>query len=299
MPSTVQLQLGGPLFFAAVIISNAIWDSAIAGVGVEPPRVQPVMSFVWCNHRRGAAEHRKRNAMAAVHLVAKFFMVAGVRAPAGVCPDRQGPGCLSKLPVWLRQLAGLNATEALQLLAEHAQKVPAELWERVETQYNSGVKAARCGLTLLQPGELARNFASLIPTSAGAEVVPVNHPATLSGVGNHNGTFYYIAAGVGCGIREAEEVCTAASIYGQHDHDAAVDVLCKDRPRLQEGFRCIGACEIDAYCQQVWGPRFRCTWHRPLQLQATCVRRCLSASQQCRFSERTIRVLPSMATFAH
>jgi hypothetical protein len=147
--------------------------------------------------------------MAAVLIVAEFFTTAGVRAPAGVCPDRQGPGCLSELPVWIRQLAGLNATEALQRLAERSKSVSPNLWARVETEYNAGVRAARCGLTLLKPGELAQKYASLFPTGAGREVVSGNLPARPSVVGTPKGTFYYIAAGVGCGIKEAEEVCAA------------------------------------------------------------------------------------------
>jgi hypothetical protein len=210
MPSTAQLQLGGPFFLAATIIVNALRDSPTGTVGVEPPRVQSIMTFVTLNNLR-AARHRKRNAMAAVIIVADFFTAADVRAPAGVCPDRQGPGCLNKLPVWLRQLAQLDATEALQRLAEHSPSVSAKLWARVETEYNTGARAARCGLALLRPGELATMYASLFTTSAGREMVSGNLPVPSTGVGTPRpmGTFYYIAAGVGCGIKEAEKVCAA------------------------------------------------------------------------------------------
>jgi hypothetical protein len=168
-----------------------------------------VLSFVYFNAARARTAGRKRAALAAVHIAATFSIAAGVRAPAGVCPDWQGPSpeCLSRMPKWLGNLAALNATEALMRLKEHAQSVKAELWKRVEAEYNAGVKAARFGLTMLEPGELGRSFVCLLlPTSAGQEVSAGNLRAPPSGIGAPKGRFYYIAAGVGCGIKEAEEV---------------------------------------------------------------------------------------------
>jgi hypothetical protein len=175
MPSAAQLQLGGPFFLAALIIANAIRKSSVGSEGVEPPRVQSVASFVWYNGNANgrSPKSRKRTALAAVHIAATFFIASGIRAPAGVCPDRPGPP-LTKMPAWLGQLAALNATEALQRLAEHAQSVPARVWVRVEAEFNSAVKSARVGLTLLEPGELARSYAGLFPTNAREEVSSVS-----------------------------------------------------------------------------------------------------------------------------
>jgi hypothetical protein len=217
MSSGVQLRLGGPLFLNTLIIANASRDSAADAVGAKPPKVQSVVSFVTPTASRKSVAERRRTALAAVHIAATFFVAAGVRAPAGVCPDRKGPSPerLSKLPPWLAQVAALNAMEALQCLARSTQSIPAKLRTRVESEYNAGVKAAGCGLKPLERGELARNFASMLPSSAGDGVPTGKLAPTPSSLPAPKGRFYYIAAGVGCGIKEAEEVCSDPILNGK------------------------------------------------------------------------------------
>jgi hypothetical protein len=211
MPSPVQLKLGGPLFVTALIIANAQWNSVVECVGVEPPRVQSVLSFTAFNATRASGPGWKRTAMAAVRIAASFFQSAGIAPPAGICPDRQGAGCLRKLPAWLGQLAALRPAEALRLLAEHLQHVPEKVWTQVEAEYNAGVKAAGLpGLALLKAGSLASRAACLLP--AHCEAINVHYAAVSAGTAAPKGRFFYIAAGVGCGIKEIQEVCTTATI---------------------------------------------------------------------------------------
>jgi hypothetical protein len=145
MPSAVQLQLGGPLFLTTLIIANAQGHAASATCkGAGPPRVQSVMFSTAQSSSQALCRSRGQEALAAIHIAASFLRDAGVRAPAGVCPDRRGPSCLSKLPTWLGQVAALSGSAALVLLAEHARCVPPDVWQRVEAEYNDGVNVARC-----------------------------------------------------------------------------------------------------------------------------------------------------------
>jgi hypothetical protein len=144
--------------------------------------------------------------MAAVHIAASFFRSAGIDTLAGVCPERPGPGCLRKLPSWLGQLAALSSAEALALLSEHVLRVPKKLWSQVEAEYNAGVRAANCpGLALMLEGSLASRAACF--GKAHCEHVSVNLASAPAGP---KGRFYYIAAGVGSGIADIQEVCAKA-----------------------------------------------------------------------------------------
>jgi hypothetical protein len=194
----------------ALIIANAKWNSIVDRVGVEPPRVQSVLSFTVFNAAKASVAGRKRAAMAAVRIVAFMFQTAGVAAPAGVCPDRQGPGCLRKLPAWLGQLADLRPAEALGLLADHIDLVPDKVWSQVEAEYNAGVKTAGLpGLALLHAGALADQAARIASARCVLSNVPL--PTDPGGSVGAKGRFFYIAAGVGCGIKEVQEVRGSSS----------------------------------------------------------------------------------------
>jgi hypothetical protein len=161
------------------------------------------MSFTVYNVAKAAAAGRRRAAMAAVVIAASFFRRAGKAAPAGVCPERSGPGCLKKLPAWLAQLDALTPAEALRLLADHVRSVPDKLWTLVEAEYNAGVRASGVpGMALLEAGSLARRAALL--ASLPCDVTNVHCPAVSAGIRPYR--FYYIAAGVGCGIEEVQQV---------------------------------------------------------------------------------------------
>jgi hypothetical protein len=109
-------------------------------------------------------------------------------------------------------------------------------------------------MALLKPGEMASRAASLKRSvTANREIVSVISTAA----GRRGRRYYYIAAGIGCGIKELEEVCTTALSYAGAcllvyslplTISRAVTVV---RLAVQEGYVCVGACEIDEYCQQV------------------------------------------------
>lgn len=188
---------------AALIIANARWNAVVECVGVAPPRVQSVMSFTMYNAAKASAAGRKRAAMAAIFIASSFFGRAGIAAPAGVCPERSGPGCLKKLPAWLGQLDALRPAEALRLLADNCGSVPEKVWTLVEAEYNAGVKACCLpGMALLDAGSLASKAALL--ASLPCDVTNALCPAVSAGV--PTGRFFYIAAGVGCGIKEVQQV---------------------------------------------------------------------------------------------
>jgi hypothetical protein len=210
MPSVVQLKLGGPLFLAALIIVRAKWLSLECRVGLEPPRLQSVMSFTVFNATRASAAGRKRAAVAAVRIVSSFFIQAGISAPAGVYLDPQAPGCLGKLPAWLGQLAALGPREGLKLLSDNVAGVPEKLWAQVESEYNSGVRLATAPLVQLSAGDLASKAGEIVRHVSGPEEVH-ELPVPAAGPRAPRGRFFYIAAGVGSGIAEIQQVCGCVS----------------------------------------------------------------------------------------
>jgi hypothetical protein len=210
MPSIVQLKLGGPLFLAAIIIVRAKWLSLEYRAGLEPPRLQSVMSFTVFNATRATAPGRKRAAVAAVRVVSSFLIQAGVSAPAGVYLDPQAPGCLGKLPAWLGQLAALGPREGLELLSYNVAVVPEKLWAQVESEYNSGVRLATAPLLQLSAGDLASK-AALIARHVSCSVHTHELPVPAAGPRAPRGRFFYIAAGVGSGIAEIQQVCGCLS----------------------------------------------------------------------------------------
>jgi hypothetical protein len=212
MPSVAQLKLGGPLFLAALIIVRAKWESSDCNTGVEPPRLQSVMAFTAFNATRASAAGRKRAAVAAVRVVSSFFLQAGVVAPAGVHLDPQAPGCLGKLPSWLGQLAAIGPREGLELLSDHVAGVPKKLWAQVESEYNSGVRLVTAPLLPLSAGDLASKAALIArEVSCSVPALQLNFPVPAVGPRAPRGRFFYIAAGVGSGIAEMQQVCGCLS----------------------------------------------------------------------------------------
>jgi hypothetical protein len=312
MPSATELQLGAPLFLFALVIAHSLYQSCEPVMGPEPPVFQSVLSYTRYSCKKAAVKGRTRAATAAIRIAANIFLNCNVECPAGVCTSVEVPTRLDKLPKWLGLLASLPHREALSMLATSHVLVPDKVYRLVELEFNAGIAAASsthpCFANLrLQPGSLAGRIACL--SSSVCESTPVPLPVgpplvgTESALLGQQGAFFYIGAGVGCGIREALRVCSVAALLLCY---AAVALFCCcysvlllfqvctavtlrfaciachalvddavvncDLPAvqivmlhaLQEGYRCCGACEIDSYCQNVRCSLCRCT------LSCTC-----------------------------
>jgi hypothetical protein len=203
MVSVAQLQLGGALFLAALIIVRAKWNSTLSRLSKEPPTLQTVVNFCCCNCHRSQINRRKRIAIAAMKIAASLFERAGLVAPAGECPPGNGPESLAQLSGWLCTLDGIAPTEAMQLLAEFLPTVSCELFTAVECEYNRAARAT--GRAQVLPGTIASSLA-LLRTALSPLPVLSAYVGSAPSV-PCTGRFYYIAAGIGCGILEMEQVC--------------------------------------------------------------------------------------------
>jgi pyrimidine operon attenuation protein/uracil phosphoribosyltransferase len=101
------------------------------------------------------------------------------------------------------------------MLADNALLVDECHFSAVEKEYNAGIRACRAALVELQPGELAQRVRGIVCLDKGHTPVPV---APL-GTDAVQGRFYYIGAGVGCGIREALQV--RRTLLQQHSNNIA------------------------------------------------------------------------------
>jgi hypothetical protein len=203
MVSNIQLQLGCPLFCIALIVLRAKWDSTVQHLGNEPPKLQTVVQFCYSNSHRSQINRRKRIAVAAMKIAASVFQRAGHVTPAGECPPGNEPQCLAQLSGWLCTLACIAPTEALQLLADNLHTVPCTLFNTVECEYNRAARAT--GRAQVLPGTIASSLA-LLRTALSPLPVLSAYVGSAPSV-PCTGRFYYIAAGIGCGILEMEQVC--------------------------------------------------------------------------------------------
>jgi hypothetical protein len=179
----------------------------------EPPVIQSLRGFTYSNSRRQGKQfctRRRRVAVAAVKIIADFFLKANVAAPAGVCSDTAVTARLDRMPRWLALLAELDPRDAIFTLARSGHMVPDSVYIAIETEYNSG-KSCSAGRVpglaelVLEPGTLASRIA-MLKTSCCVDTPGVPQVQPLIGPAVPLGYFYYIGAGVGCGIREAREV---------------------------------------------------------------------------------------------
>lgn len=286
MPSSVQLQLGAPLFLCALVIARAAWEAPHHVLGSEPPNLQDITGYVGhnCPANRTARQHRKARAMLLVNAAGRIFAGAGVPAPAGVCRSIDTPRHPDSMPSWLAWLYKVDAVDAVSLLAGNSKNVPESVYTAVESEFNRGIAASKrrkvplpAGVTLLESGSLAKLIQGMHLHCTVPAITPSELPsAATSPAGRRSvphqqeqGTFYYIAAGVGCGIREVEQVCTYDEHATTHTCMPDMHVVGRVRPcitrsvgvyhpsvfdsmhALQEGYACCGACEIDPYCQLV------------------------------------------------
>jgi hypothetical protein len=179
------------------------------------------VSYTRDSCKKAAARGRARAAIAAIRIAANIFVNCKVAPPAGVFTSAQVPSHLDKLPKWLGLLASLPHREALSMLATSYLLVPDKVYRLVELEFNAGIAATSsthpCFANLrLQPGSLAGRIACL--SSSACESTPVPLPVGPPLVGTESallaqqGAFFYIGAGVGCGIREALRVCSVAAL---------------------------------------------------------------------------------------
>jgi hypothetical protein len=257
MPTDLQFQLAAPLFLSALVIAQSFEFST----GSEPPAPQPVLRYINRSYPKATVKRRNRIAHVAVRIAAQVFVRSNCAAPAGVCWDAGPEARLDKMDSWIIWLAHLTPTTALAMLACNAQFVHDNVYTAVQNEYNAGIRTSKLTcLTQLQSGELADRMRSL-PCNACMESVHQLAPVDRSAA-HDQPRFYYIGAGVGCGIREAQQVCSSLRLLYDlamlfhllycHSKDAA------SSHAMQEGFVCAGVCEIDEYCQQVrWASHAR------------------------------------------
>lgn len=220
MVAPTVLRLGAPLFLFALVIVRHKWESLAIGAGPEPPKIQAILAYTRYNCSKAAARSRTIAAMAAVKVTALFFARCGVTAPAGVCSDAPPPQRLDHLASWLSLLAGLDPTEALCILVSCAHCVPASVFRSVEAEFNAGIRSCNTPAFAhlhLEPDTLFHRIMALkdeIPAST-RSIQPVGSRLRSD---EHHGTFYYIGAGVGCGIREIQQVRSPTLLFVACQH---------------------------------------------------------------------------------
>lgn len=107
---------------------------------------------------------------------------------------------MDKEPMWLRSLYRADPTAAVTCLNRSARTLCPSLCGRVEDEYN--LVCENFGLPRLAPGELGTLFSALRPRERTVErVIRTNDTGSMQ-----RRTFYYIAAGIGCGMKEIEQV---------------------------------------------------------------------------------------------
>jgi hypothetical protein len=84
------------------------------------------------------------------------------------------------------------------------------MWALVESEYNSGVRLGTPSLVQLGSGELASKAAHVARHVSSPEEVH-ELPVPAAGPRAPRGRFFYIAAGVGSGIAEIQQVCGCLS----------------------------------------------------------------------------------------
>lgn len=203
MPFTWQLHLSAPLFVLALLAVRRKWASIMEPQGQwKPPRVQCVDGFCRKNCKRSQISGRRRAAFHASRLLAEKLRTAGIVAPAGciVGASEAAPDPDSKSEAWLRCLADLSAQELTALLSGPCDRSIVMCTIKVEQQYNSAVRALKDeAFQTVQPGTIA----AWLTRGQDAPEAPIPVRQVTKGA---TGTFYYIGAGVGCGIEEAEKV---------------------------------------------------------------------------------------------
>ena len=213
MVSAMALRLAGPLFLYALVISRAKWSSSEALQGAEPPALTSVMSFVYSNARtESERKKRSRHACTCIGLVIRFFQALGVRCPAGVTVTAF-PSSIGNRALWLQQLGGLPAAEAIRILREHVLFVPSRIMQNVEREFNVAVNCLpeASGVRQLAPNELLQHLTVFAAVSSVDRPVQLRSTCPTPAAPTFRGTFYYIAAGIGSGIHDIEKVCTFAS----------------------------------------------------------------------------------------
>lgn len=235
MGKAVDVRLGGPQFIMALVIARAKWEETRDGV--EPPTIQPSYNFVMSNCKMRSASARKqriRDVIASVRIMTGIAARCGLSWPACMFLD-WGPAVdVSRRPAWIKALAGMPDSESVHLLRTNVHKVGSKTASDVEAHFNLAARMLRSQSNPMPC--LAQNQLTHVLISCCSDFSNTR-PPELTQVHTHNDppeasnsstqarplTFYYIAAGIGSGIADME----------------------------QQGFKCVGACEIDNYCREV------------------------------------------------
>jgi hypothetical protein len=198
MSNTVQYQLGSPLFLCALVVALSYPGSA----GSAPPTPQSSVAFVQRKHPKPVTARRRRIARDAIRIAAQWFRSSGIAAPVWACVEVPPEGRLDKLQGWLQWLAQLSPLSALALLSDNALTVREHVYKAASDDFNACFRAE----LPLQPGALLQHLLSLRRTRL-SSVCPVASETVCPSSDAVQGSFYYIGAGVGCGIAEANRVC--------------------------------------------------------------------------------------------
>lgn len=200
-----ELLAAAPLFLAALIIATYAYlhsDRGGNGIsGASAPAFQSVVSFCHDNvHKPSARRQRKRVALAAIHMAMDLLSDACAILPCGRRPTHgRRQGSVQKLATWLVWLETADHDTALSALGSSSNTVHVEVRTKVETEYNS--VCDRYGLHRLEPGGLGRMFDALrTPPPVQRNIAAYNSRSSDAP------TVYYVAAGIGCGIRQIEQV---------------------------------------------------------------------------------------------
>lgn len=212
--SDVDVSIAAPLFLLALLIARRRYRAtadAFSGKGV--PALQTSYDFA---HKSPLAKRSptgaRRTVLLAVDLLCRLFIASSVSIPVVHFPVTEVPPSLSKKHKWLSLLnpdrAEFDNLSDLCRLREELQGVEPQILNDVCVTYNKGIARAKAMGMRLPAGPAQLDASCLLDALMSSlpvpdPVVPIAVPTTVEPC---KGTFYYIAAGVGCGVRQLQEV---------------------------------------------------------------------------------------------
>lgn len=206
------VSLAAPCFLLAVLLARMrCAEGGASHTGSPVPAPQSSYKYA-CSCARSAQREARRTVLIATDLLCRFFLECGVVLPVVQLELNDTAPVLNGRRKWLSVLSQssptLDALDELRLLRDRLQSVDALVLQDVCAAYNHGLDQARKqGISLpptaciVEEASFTRSLIDMLPVH---EVVPAScgEPVERS----CRGTFYYIAAGVGCGIKELIQV---------------------------------------------------------------------------------------------